>query len=124
MVALAGCGTGGDAGEPTAATSCPAATDVAVRLPRGDAVAIAARDDRFDPPCVVVGVGRTVTLVVRNDGRHPHNLVLDAGDGSARVAVDAGQVGFVEARIGDRDVDFRCTIHPGMEGVLRVTTGG
>jgi plastocyanin len=80
------------------------------------AIAIAARDDWFEPSCVDVPSDATVTLVVRNAGRHPHNLTL--ADGAA-VAVDAGQVAFLNTAISGDAVPFVCTIHPGMEGELR-----
>jgi plastocyanin len=80
---------------------------------------VVARDDRFDPSCIEVAPGSTVTLVVRNAGHHPHNLTL--ADGSrAHVAVDAGQAGFVTATVGSADVAFSCTIHRGMRGIVRV----
>jgi plastocyanin len=85
--------------------------------------AIVARDDHFDPVCVAVAPGSTVTLVVRNAGHHPHNLTL-ADESRAHVAVDAGQAGFVTATVGSADVRFSCTIHPGMSGVLRVDRPG
>lgn len=78
-----------------------------------------ARDDRFDPACLEVPARSSVTLVVRNGGHHPHNLTL-SGPGPDHVSVDAGQVAFLPVSVGTADVAFRCTIHPGMRGVLRV----
>jgi hypothetical protein len=81
----------------------------------GTAIAIAARDDRFDPNCVVVPGDTAVSLIVRNAGRHPHDLTLPNG---SAVSVDAGQVAYLETRVTGDSLRFVCTIHPGMGGEL------
>ena len=94
-----------------------AADDVAADIGNavaGTAIAIAAVDDRFEPGCVEVERG-PMTILVRNDGRHPHNLTLPDGDS---VAVDAGQVGILDIVVADDGLRYTCTIHPGMDGEL------
>ena len=81
----------------------------------GTAIAVAAADDRFEPSCIEVERG-AVTIVVRNEGRHPHNLTLPDG---ASVAVDAGQVAFLDVAVPDEGIRYTCTIHPGMDGELK-----
>ena len=81
------------------------------------AIAVAAVDDRFEPACVVLDEPIRLSIVVRNGGRHPHNLTMVEGP---RVAVDAGQVAILETEVDSDGARFTCTIHPGMDGELRV----
>lgn len=117
---LGGCSDTSDDSAPAAAGPCVAARDVSADVPSaaGIAVTVAAADDRFVPACIAVASEGEVTVVVRNDGRHPHNLTVA---GAASVAVDAGQVGFVSVMVGDGGLRFTCTIHRGMEGRFTVT---
>jgi plastocyanin len=114
---LAGCGAGTGSTAPVA--GCVPASEVAAD---GEApgsltsVAIVARDDRFDPPCVELGARGPTRFVVRNEGAHPHNLTI----GDRRVAVDAGQVGILDVEVTADEVAFVCTLHEGMIGELRV----
>lgn len=80
------------------------------------ALALEASDDEFTPRCIVVSPGGHATLVVRNTGRHPHNVTLPDGQ---RASVDAGQVAFLSVSLGELPVRYVCTIHPGMEGEIR-----
>lgn len=109
---------GGEAGP----TECIPAAEVTADLGGGTgragdttAIALAALDDRFAPPCVDVPAG-PVTLVIRNEGHHPHNVTT--ADGGS-VAVDAGQVAILELSV-ESDMPYTCTIHPGMKGELRI----
>ena len=86
----------------------------------GQSVTVTARDDRFDPVCIDAARQGDITLVVRNDGRHPHNLTLESGDS---VSVDSTQVAFITARVGRDGLEYVCTIHPGMRGRIRVEGG-
>lgn len=115
---LAACGgeVGSDAARPD--TGCQAAASLAVESVDGG-LGIAARDDRFDPSCIELGEPSTVTLVVRNAGGHPHDLTLSGGE---HVSVDAGQVGFLDVVVGPDGLRFVCTIHPGMDGTIRVSS--
>ena len=94
--------------------------DVVADVGAGDAenaIAVAAVDDRFEPACIVVDVPGAITLVVRNAGRHPHNLTMAGGD---RVSVDAGQVAILTTSVAEGGARYTCTIHEGMDGELRV----
>jgi plastocyanin len=120
LLAAAGCG--GTSDQPST-QRCVAATDVTADLPAepgGTAIAVAAADDRFEPACVEIAGPGALRLVVRNDGGHPHNLTLP--DGSS-IAVDAGQVAILDTTVAAGRLQFTCTIHPGMDGELRVATG-
>ena len=119
VLVTAGCGAGSGDGAERAVRACVAASDVTADIgpaAAGNAIAIAAVDDRFDPACVELAEAGPVTLVVRNDGRHPHNLTLP--DGGA-VSVDAGQVAILATTVPAGGVRYTCTIHPGMDGELR-----
>ena len=114
VVAAAGCG----AGPERSAAPCVAAADVVADSglgATGTAIAMAAVDDRFEPGCIEVERG-LVTIVVRNEGRHPHNLTMPDG---ASVSVDAGQVALLDTAVTAGGVRYTCTIHPGMDGELR-----
>lgn len=118
LLATASCATSTDG---VRTTGCPPANDFAADTNgpgRGNTIAIAAIDDRFDPGCVELGSPGNVRLVVRNDGRHPHNLSV--GD-AHRVSLDAGQVGILDVDVPTGGLRYVCTIHPGMEGELRVS---
>lgn len=114
----AGCG-GGDEGARGSA-ACVNARDAAADIgstSTGATLALVTQDDRFEPACIELDAAGPVTLVVRNDGRHPHDLTFDEG---RRVSVDAGQVGLLELDIRDGRTPYVCTIHPGMDGEIRV----
>ncbi len=80
-------------------------------------VTVSARDDRFVPACLNAPREGEITLVVRNEGRHPHNLTLENGDA---VSVDSAQVALLTARVGREGLTYVCTIHPGMRGRVGV----
>jgi hypothetical protein len=109
--AVTGCGSTSGPASGARPTACAPARPAATAT-------VVARDDFFDPVCLDVPPG-SVTLVVRNEGLHPHNHTR-VDEAHAHVAVDAGQAGFVTATVGSSDVAFSCTIHPDMRGVLRV----
>jgi plastocyanin len=114
---LVGCHKSGEVAETPA---CVAAEDLRAPTPPVGAavvaIAVDAADDHFEPGCIVVAEGGEGTLVVRNSGRHPHNLTLPGG---LRVGVDSGQVAFLNVPLTDLPQRFVCTIHPGMEGEIR-----
>jgi plastocyanin len=76
-------------------------------------VTVTAHDDHFAPVCIEGNADQVLTLVVRNAGRHPHNLTLETGES---VSVDSGQAAFITAAVGPSGATYVCTIHPGMEG--------
>ena len=76
------------------------------------------KDLRFHPARMSVRVGRTVTW--RNDESVDHNVTATKGARFHSRAFGAGGTDrFTPARAGV--VDYVCTLHPGMEGTLRVT---
>lgn len=100
------------------ASTAPASSGVGPAS--GDArqtVTVTALDDQFAPACIEGTAGDAVTLVVRNAGRHPHNLTLESGES---VSVDSGQAAFITAFIDQDGVRYVCTIHPGMDGRILV----
>jgi plastocyanin len=107
VMVLSACG--GQAGGSSA--SC-LATDASRQ-----SVVVTARDDRFDPACIEAAGEGDITLVVRNDGRHPHNLTFQSGDS---VSVDSAQVAFITARVGREGLEYVCTLHAGMRGRIRI----
>ena len=118
VLLLAGCA--GDSSTSKAAHGCVSATEL-IRS-QGAAggrptLTITARDDHFDPACVDAAPEGEITLVVRNGGHHPHNLTLASGDS---VSVDRAQVAFITAQVARDGLAYVCTIHPGMEGRIRV----
>ena len=78
---------------------------------------VTALDNQFAPGCIEGAAGGVLTLVVRNAGRHPHNLTLETGES---VSVDSGQAAFITASVGHGGMRYVCTIHPGMEGRILV----
>lgn len=116
MVLATGCGGG------SASVDHAACVDAATLAAEGIAngLAVAARDDRFDPVCVTTSKSQ-VTIVLRNEGGHPHNLQLEDG---RRISVDAGQVAVLDdVDIPAGGVTYVCTLHPGMTGELVRTSG-
>ncbi len=98
----------------SAAECLPVTAGVGEAQPR---VTVSARDDRFEPACINAPGEGEITLLVRNEGRHPHNLTLADGDS---VSVDSAQVAFLTARVGREGLSYVCTIHPGMRGHITV----
>jgi plastocyanin len=95
---LPGCGGGGGSGEPKQAT-------------------VSMKGLRFHPAALDVRVGQTVTW--RNDEAVDHNVTAKRGAGFHSRAFGAGGTyKFTPTRAGT--VAYVCTLHPGMEGTLRV----
>lgn len=84
----------------------------------GPAVVVTAHDDYFDPACLRLSESGPITVVVRNEGRYPHDLTLPDGSG---VRVDGGQTALLDTRMQAGQVPFVCTIHPGMDGEFEVS---
>jgi len=109
--------------EEVAVAACVSASSVAATVPpeaaRGrPAVAIAARDDHFVPECVETAGPGEMLVVLRNEGRHPHNLTVP---GAGSVSVDGGQAAVMVVVVGREGLRYVCTIHPGMEGRIQVS---
>jgi plastocyanin len=74
-------------------------------------------DFEFDPACVEVSAGDTLTLV--NTGEAPHTYTVS--DSDVNVNLDAGETG--EAALDDLapgTYAVRCTYHPQMTGALKI----
>jgi plastocyanin len=100
VAVLGGCGGGGGGGsaEPKAMT-------------------VSMKDLRVHPATVAVRVGETVTW--RNDDSVDHNVTATRGASFHSRAFGAnGTYRFTPTRAGT--VAYVCTLHPGMEGTLRV----
>jgi len=111
-IVLAGCG--GALSSTAEDAECVDGTTLAAHG-IADGIAIAARDDRFEPICIETSAAR-VTIVLRNAGSHPHNLRLEGG---RHVSVDAGQVGVLaDVNVQTGGTTFVCTLHSGMSGTI------
>lgn len=93
--------------------------DVTLGPADGDAIAIVAVDNAFEPESVEVAVGEEVTLEVTNDGGAAHNFVVDDLDVSTGT-LDSGEVATVTLTVPEGGVEYVCTLHGGMDG--RITT--
>lgn len=93
-------------------------------------VVIAAKDLAFEPPRISIGSG-TTTIVLRNDGQQPHNLVLSGPDGTdiggiptAATFLSPGASGQKTFRLSPGAYAFYCSrdshYQLGMAGILNV----
>jgi len=121
-------GDGGDGGEDAAGSEVEADEDAGDEDatseenegdPGGGTLTVTARDFSFDPNLVEVEAGGEVTLTFANDGEVPHTFTSDALGVDERAA--PGETVEVTFTAPDGEVEFHCSIHPGMIG--NVTTG-
>ncbi len=108
--------------QPTSSPGCVSAPSVTAAVAADaaqgrPAVAIAAHDDRFAPECIQTAAAGELLVVLRNEGDHPHNLTVPGG---RSIGVDAGQVALMVVPVGPDGIRYVCTIHPGMNGHIRV----
>ena len=129
LALAAGCGGGneGDGGgqAPPAATQATeregAGTDTAARTAEeaaGGEVEIKMRNIAFDPKDATVRVGQPVKW--KNEDAVDHNAV--ATSGASFKSTDFGKGGtyeFTPEKAGT--IKYTCTLHPGMDGTLKVT---
>jgi plastocyanin len=118
-VFAAGCGgdddTSGSSGSTPATTT--AAAETGGTAAKGD-VTIEMKDIKFDPAQRTVAVGQTV--VWRNAEDIPHNVT--ATDGADFKSDDFSKGGTFEYKAEKSGVvKYTCTLHPGMDGTLRIT---
>jgi glucose/arabinose dehydrogenase/plastocyanin len=77
----------------------------------------------FVPDEISVQTGAEVSLTFANESTVPHNLVfgdpIDAGTDTIVAAGESQTITFTAPEPGE--YVFVCTLHPGMEGVMRVT---
>jgi plastocyanin len=102
LTVLGGCGGDSDQPETTSGT--------------GGGSTVVIRDIQFKPARITVEEGDTVTWRFQ-DGGIAHNVVAD--DESFKS--ETKDSGVFEHRFGEPgSVPYKCTIHPGMEGAVRV----
>ncbi|HEY8491496.1 MAG TPA: cupredoxin domain-containing protein, partial [Dehalococcoidia bacterium] len=93
----------------------------------GERIVITARDSTFEPAQVTVPQGKTVTLVLKNEGAAVHNLRLETKEAAGKdfasdPMVNPGASSEIQVKI-DRPGTYRfvCDYHlPGMVGELTV----
>jgi plastocyanin len=116
-LAAAGCGGGSDDNSNSASTPAPAATsDTGTSATSGGAVTIDMKNIAFDPTSVTVKVGQTVKWVNEDDA--PHNVV--GGPLKSKTFGKGGSFEFTPKKA--ETISYVCTIHPGMDGKLTVTS--
>ena len=109
-LAVAGCGSSdpGSGSSSSNATPAPAA---------GGAVTIGMRNIQFSPKDQTVKVGQKVTWV--NEDSVDHDVKADSGaDFSSDQFGKGGKFSFTPTKPGE--IKYECTLHPGMEGTLKV----
>jgi len=109
---IAGCGSdddsggGGDAAAPAETTS-------------GGGVAVKIKDIKFDPKTVTVKVGQTITWT--NEDGIAHNVTAEKGADFKSDNLSKGDTfDFTPEQAGT--IDYVCTIHPGQDGSITVTS--
>jgi len=86
----------------------------------GNTVRVSMQGLRFHPPAVTVKTGQTVEWT--NDDSVDHNVTATSGATfHSRAFGQGGTYRFVANRAGT--VKYVCTLHPGMVGAIRVTSG-
>lgn len=93
--------------------------DVTLGPADGDAIAIVAVDNAFEPEAVAAAVDEEITIEVVNEGGTAHNLVIDDLDISTGT-LESGEVATVALTVPAGGVEYVCTLHGGMRG--RITT--
>ena len=74
-------------------------------------------DNTFEPATTTVAVGDTVTW--RFEGGSAHNVTFDEGESSQLQKDGEFERTFDEAG----ELDYVCTVHPGMDGTVTVEEG-
>lgn len=123
-VALVLVTAGAVAADPAAVGLGAAADGGVVATGRVVEVEVEARDMRFFPDAIEVDAGDRLILHVTNVDDTVHDLVLDTGDASGRLA--AGTTATVDLGVVGRDVEGWCSVagHRQMGMVLTITARG
>jgi len=112
-LAVAACGGGG--GGSTSATSTSSSSSSA----SGGGVQIKMQNIAFSPKSTTVKVGQKVTWT--NDDSTDHNVTANSGaDFKSKDFGNGGTFSFTPDKAGT--IKYVCTIHPGMDGTLTVTS--
>lgn len=86
-----------------------------------DSATVAMNDDlSFDPQRIEVAPGTTITW--HNEGEVPHDVVASSRASFRSPLVRAGEH-YETTAPASGTVDYRCTLHPGMEGTIVVSAG-
>lgn len=111
---VAGCGSDDDdSGGGGAAASTPADTA------SGGGVAVKIKDIKFDPKSVTVKVGQTITWA--NEDGIAHNVTAEEGADFKSDNLNKGDTfEFTPEAAGT--IKYVCTIHPGQDGSITVTS--
>ena len=84
------------------------------------ATQISMHDLQFGPSVATATVGRRIEW--RNDEQAPHNVIATSGaDFHSQTIPQDGTFAFTARRSGT--IKYLCSLHPGMTGTLRVSTG-
>lgn len=83
----------------------------------GEAVKIEAGDNFFKPDAASLKPGEKATLEITNSGKRPHDWTVDALELSTGV-MSPGRVFHATFTVPDGEVEFVCTLHAGMDGVI------
>jgi plastocyanin len=116
-LALAGCGGNNDAQLTTGPAVDPGAKNVAPEDQAGTKVTM--KDIAFKPSSLKVKVGDTVTWV--NEDAVEHNVTATTGAKFRSELFGKGKTYEYKATKAGT-IKYVCTVHPGMEGTLTVTT--
>jgi plastocyanin len=116
-LAAAGCGSSSSDNSNSASTPAPAATtDTGTSATSGGTVTIDMKNIAFDPKSVTVKVGQTVKWTNSDDA--PHNVT--GGPLKSKTFGKGGSFEFTPKKA--ETISYVCTIHPGMDGKLTVTS--
>jgi plastocyanin len=109
-VAAAGCGSDSSSDSGAGSTPTPAPAS-------GGPVTISMKNIQFAPKDQTVKVGQKVTWV--NQDSVDHDVKADSGaDFSSDQFGKGGKFSFTPTEAGE--IKYECTLHPGMEGTLKV----
>ncbi len=117
-LAFAGCSVSSQPGESQDASASPA-------TPEAGTIAVATYDYYFQPNNIVIPAGQEITIVVRNEGRAAHNLLIVGGDAQGRTfksdTVRAGREDRLTVMFDSPGTyRFVCDFHPNMTGQITV----
>lgn len=108
---LAGCGSGG--------TTAPTTTNAPAGGGEPAANTIVVSNFAFSPATLTVSAGATVT--VRNDDSTAHTVTADGAKVFDTGDVDPGATSTFKAPAKPGSYPYICTLHPFMEGTLKVS---
>jgi plastocyanin len=116
-LAAAGCGSSSSDNSNSASTPAPAATtDTGTSASSGGTVTIDMKNIAFNPKSVTVKVGQTVKWTNSDDA--PHNVT--GGPLKSKKFGKGGSFEFTPKKA--ETISYVCTVHPGMDGKLTVTS--